>query len=63
MKKLLVMIALFGLPSVVLTGCGGSSGNKVIEDGEVEPAMTDSQMADYEEQMRSGAASSSPEGN
>ena len=60
MKKLLFVIALFCLPSVALTGCGGSGENKIIEDGEVEGAMTEAQMSDYEQQMRSGAGSSRP---
>ncbi len=41
MKKLLFVIALFCLPSVALTGCGRSGENKIIEDGEVEGAMTE----------------------
>jgi hypothetical protein len=62
MKKLLVMIAVLCLPLVGSTGCGGGSGeNQVVGDGPSEPAMTSSQMSDYEEQMRSGAASSAPE--
>lgn len=56
MKKLLILFALFGLPSVALTGCGGSGENKVIEGGSVEPSMTDSQMSQYEEEMRSGGS-------
>lgn len=61
MKQLLFAIALVVLPLGAMTGCGGSTENKVIEGGSSEPVMSSDQMADYEAQMRSGAASSSPD--
>lgn len=62
MKKLLVMIALFGLPLFALTGCGRSGENTVIEGGGGEQAgsMTDDQMSEYEAAMNAGEGSSGP---
>lgn len=59
MKKFALAIALFALPTAGLIGCG-DGGNKIIEDGEVEPVMDDQMMQDYEEQMRSGQGMSGP---
>jgi predicted small lipoprotein YifL len=64
MKKLLLMIALFALPLFALTGCGRSGDTTVIDGASsVEPAMTDDQMTQYEEEMSSGSSGSSAPGN
>ncbi|MEO1526125.1 MAG: hypothetical protein AAFX06_11865 [Planctomycetota bacterium] len=56
MKKLFAIVALVCLPCFGLTGCGNSE-NKIVDAPE-EPAMSDDQMSQYEEQMRSGEGGS-----
>ncbi|MCD0461245.1 hypothetical protein [Roseiconus lacunae] len=58
MKKLIALVLLL-TPMICLTGCG-DSGNKVIEPPENGNTLSDDQMAEYEEQMRSGQGSSGP---
>ena len=52
MKKLFAIAALVCLPLFGLTGCG-SSENKIVEAPE-EPALSDSQMEEYEAAMNAG---------
>ncbi len=55
MKKLLVAIAIFGLPFATLTGCGGGGTEVIAPAADSDKGITDSQAAEYEKQMKSGA--------
>jgi hypothetical protein len=56
MKKILMMIALFGVPAVALTGCGGAE-SKVVENAtESDGSMDTSQQEEYQKMMQSGGS-------
>ena len=60
MKKLLFSFVLVALPSSMMIGCGGPSGNTIVE-GEMEAgqeSMSSSQMSEYEAAMQSGQGTS-----
>lgn len=62
MKKLLMVVALLGLPTFALVGCGG--GNVTVEPMEEDDgSMTEAQQQQYEEMMRSGQGTSQRPGN
>ena len=63
MKKMLMMMALLGLPFAAITGCGGHS-QAVVEDVQEEDnPMTDDQQQQYQQMMESGQYGSSKPGN
>ena len=59
MKKVLLMIALFGVPACLLTGCGDSKPATVEAPAEGDSSMSDAQKKQYEEMMKSGGSSQS----
>jgi hypothetical protein len=61
MKKMLFAIVLAACPCTLMMGCGGPTGNTVVE-GDLEAgqeSMSTNQMDEYQKAMESGAGSSS----
>ena len=59
MKKFLMMIALFGVPAALLTGCGGSGEPETVGGVEIEEdsSMPVDMRAQYEADMKGGGSS------
>ena len=60
MKKMLFAVVLVALPCAMMIGCGGPTGNTVVE-GDLEAgqeSMSTNQMSEYEAAMKAGEGSS-----
>ena len=62
MKNLVFALALIGFPCSMMIGCGGQTGTVLVEGDleEGQESITESQMSDYEEQMKNGGGGSAP---
>jgi hypothetical protein len=63
MKKMLCCLALFGICTLSLAGCGGSSEPTIVEPVGGGPTMAAEDQKSYEEQMKSGGSGSAKPGN